>query len=111
MTDKLNLSDDALVILTSIFKFGPKASLKVGGQGAQSRLSERGRKALTELVEHGLLSAEEYNQYGKMIYQGTDKLGEAINNKRFKFMSLKDMEQKGRWSMTEKNPDYQPDGK
>ena len=100
---KDNLSDDARVISTSLFRFGAKASIKVGGQGAKSKLTERAKNALAELIKEGYVTANPFNEVGRMEYQGTDKLAEALENKSIKYMSQKDMETKGKWSLTQPN--------
>lgn len=92
------LSMDARVLLSVYFAIGEKTTLRVGGKGAQSVLSDRADKAMHELVEGGYVTAKLYNSFGRMEYVGTEKcVGQRL--------SFKDMEEHGRWSATKPNPD------
>lgn len=88
------LSFDARVIAQSVFGFGDKSTLRVGGIGAQHILTERSEAAINELVEAGYLEARTYNDYGRMEYQGTDRLSEIPK------LSFEEMEEHGRFSLT-----------
>jgi hypothetical protein len=92
-----DLSMDALVLLSSWFGFGPKTSVKVGGEGAQSVLTSRAKTAIDELVAAGYVTANEFNRFGRMEYVGTSKC-------EGKKLSSAKMEKFGRWSPTEPNP-------
>lgn len=95
------LSMDARVLVSTFFGFGPKTSLKIGGKGAKSVLSERAEVAMQELVAAGYVTAAEFNQYGRMEYVGTDKCQGAK-------LSMAAIEEHGRWSATMPNPEATP---
>lgn len=95
MSDTLSM--DARVLISSWFGFGPKTSVRVGGDGAQSVLTSRAKVAIDELVAGGYVTAKEFNRFGRMEYVGTEKCqGQKL--------SMTKMEQYGRWSATEPNP-------
>jgi len=98
MAKQSELSMDARVLVSCFFGFGPKTSLKIGGKGAKSVLSDRAAVAMKELIAGGYVTASEFNQYGKMEYVGTDKCQAAK-------LSMAAMEEHGRWSATMPNPE------
>lgn len=91
------LSMDARVLLTSWFGWGPKTSVKVGGEGAQSVMTARAHAAMKELVDGGYVTASEFNRFGRMEYVGTEKCTGLK-------LSMAQMSKHGRWSPTEPNP-------
>jgi hypothetical protein len=93
-----DLSMDARVLMTAWFLNGEKCTVEVGGRYAQSRLTARAQKAIDELVERGFVTAEPFNDTGRMKYTGTGK--------RWPRLTIKLMEQHGHWSQTEPNPGY-----
>lgn len=97
LTKESGLSDDARVLVKAWFSYGEKTTVTVGGEGARSVLSERGRRAVDELVAGGYVTATEFNKYGRMQYQGTDKC-------RSVKITLKEMDALGKWSPTMPNP-------
>lgn len=92
------ISMDARVLITAFFGYGGKTSLKIGGVGCQSILSDRASAAMDELVSAGLVTAEKYNDYGRMLYTGTDACRDLK-------LSMSKMEKFGGWSATIPNPD------
>lgn len=95
MTNEVSM--DAKVLASSWFGFGPKTSVKVGGEGAQSVMTERAQAAMKELVDGGYVIAKPFNQFGRMEYLGTERCA-ALK------LSMAKMEKYGRWSPTEPNP-------
>lgn len=91
------LSMDARVLITTFFANGTKNSLRIGGEGAQSVLSDRAAVAMEELVIGGYVTASEFNRFGRMEYVGTDK----CHAERLSFSQI---EEHGRWSATKPNP-------
>ncbi len=100
---KVELSDDARVVASAWFGWGPKTSVKVGGEGAQSVLSARGKAAVDELVAGGYVTASEFNHFGRMEYVGTAKILEPGVK-----LSPARMGELGGWSPTEPNPAAKP---
>lgn len=94
---KSDISMDARVLITGWFAWGDKTSVKIGGEGAQSVLSDRAEPAMQELISKGLVTAHKFNNYGRMQYVGTPECA-ALK------LSQKDMEKHGRWSATKPNP-------
>lgn len=94
MTDKNTVSMDARVLASSWFGFGPKTSVKVGGEGSKSVMTARAEAAMKELVDGGYVVASVFNQFGRMEYVGTEKC-EGLK------LSNSQMEKHGRWSPTE----------
>lgn len=94
---KQGLSMDARVIITTFFANGTKNSLRIGGEGAQSVLSDRAEVAMEELVSGGYVKASEFNRFGRMEYVGTDKCPGAR-------LSFAEIEEHGRWGATKPNP-------
>lgn len=90
------LSNDAKVILKSYFLMGENTTLRVGGEGAQSRLTQRALAAMNELIVGGYVTAKPFNDVGRMEYQGTEKAKEVK-------VSLKFMLEFAKWSATEPN--------
>jgi len=103
MADKVKLSTDARVLMSSWFRAGHKTKVEVGGAKAKSRLTERAKAALTELEERGYITSRAVNDDGRMEFQGTDK--------RCVPLSLDEMEIHGAWSPTEPNPEASPEAK
>lgn len=98
MESVVDLSTDAQALVKAWFPYGPKASVKIGGEGCKSILSERGAAAIEELIAKGYVTAEPFNRFGRMLYTGTDKCSEVR-------MTLEDMELHGGFSPTMPNPD------
>ena len=92
------LSMDARIVAKTYFGFGEKTTVRIGGEGAQSIMSERGSAAMQELINGGYVSATEFNRYGRMEYRGTEKLNGLPR------LSMKDIEAHGKWSFTMPNP-------
>lgn len=92
------LSMDAQVLVTAWFAWGDKTSVKIGGVGSQSILSDRARIAMDELVAKGFVTAHQFNRYGRMEYIGTDKCPGMK-------LSQAQMEKHGKWSPTMPNPE------
>lgn len=92
------LSMDARVLLTAWFGFGSKTSVKVGGEGAKSVMTQRAETAMSELIDAGYVTAKRFNQFGRMEYTGTDKCNGAK-------LSMANMNKHGRWSPTQPNPE------
>lgn len=88
------LSFDARVIAQSVFGFGDKSTLRIGGIGAKHILTERSEAAINELVDAGYLEARRYNDYGRMEYQGVDRLSEIPK------LSFEEMDKYGQFSLT-----------
>ncbi|SFB52532.1 hypothetical protein SAMN03159496_04660 [Rhizobium sp. NFR07] len=93
----IKLSIDARALMTTFFAHGEKSSLKIGGEGAQSVLSDRASSAMDELVEGGFVTASLFNSSGRMEYIGTSKCSGMK-------LTLHEMERHGRWSATKPNP-------
>jgi hypothetical protein len=91
------LSIDAQVLLSAWFSFGPKTTVRVGGEGAKSVLTNRGKVAIDELISGGYVTANEFNHFGRMEYVGSEK---CVGRR----LSMAKMEKYGRWSPTEPNP-------
>lgn len=92
------LSMDARVLVSTWFAWGEKTSVKIGGKGAQSVLSDRAEAAMRELVEKGYVEAMLFNNYGRMEYVGTEKCRDSR-------LSAAKMTKYGRWSATKPNPE------
>jgi len=90
------LSNDAKVLLKSYFQMGQNTTLRIGGEGSQSRFSQRALTAMQELIDGGYVTAAPFNDVGRMEYKGTDKAHEVK-------LSMKFMQEFGRWSPTEPN--------
>lgn len=98
MANEDELSNDARALIAAWFPYGPKASVKIGGEGCKSILSERGAAAIEELVAKGFVVAEQFNRFGRMLYTGTEKcLGVRV--------SFEEIEAIGGFSPTMPNPD------
>jgi len=92
------LSMDARMLIGAFFSGGEKHSLKIGGEGAQSVLSDRAAVAMDELIAGGYVRAEEFNQYGRMLYTGTEKcVGQRP--------SMDEVEMHGGFTATKPNPE------
>jgi len=96
----LALSTDAQALLAGHWAMGKGATLTM--QNQKSRLSERGRAAITELVEAGILSDEKaLDGYAESrIYRLTVK-GSAMEFRK----PLKWMEEYGKFSIVERIDD------
>jgi hypothetical protein len=94
--DHNHLSEDALVLCYTYFRYGSTSSLKIGGLGAQSTFSERGSIAMQELVEKGFIVGSLFNGYGRLEFIGTERAHEAAMGLSFAFMK-----QHSQWSATE----------
>lgn len=103
MADKVKLSTDARVLMSSWFRSGHKTKVEVGGAKAKSRLTERAKAALTELEGHGFIASRQVRDDGRMEFQGTDI--------RCTPLSIEEMERHGAWSPTEPNPEAPPEAK
>lgn len=91
------LSMDARVLITTFFFNGDRSTLRIGGEGAQSVLSDRAAVAMEELVIGGYVTASEFNRFGRMEYVGTGKC-QGVR------LSFAEIEEHGRWSATKPNP-------
>lgn len=95
----MGLSIDAKVVGTSFFPREGQ-SLVIGGDGANSILSDRANDAINELITAGYVSAEPYNNVGKIRYKA---------RKDFDFLlTFEEMDIHGRWSATVTNPKLRP---
>lgn len=88
------LSIDARVIAQSVFGFGEKSTLRVGGTRSENVLTDRSLTAINELIEHGFVQPRPFNDYGRIEYQGTAKLSQIPK------LSFAEMETHGQFSLT-----------
>ncbi|WP_156421386.1 hypothetical protein [Aureimonas sp. AU40] len=95
MIDELSM--DARIVLKSWFGWGPKTTVTVGGQDAQSVLTDRGKAAVDELIAAGFITAEPVLHHpGRMSYRGTSKTQPRLTEA--------EMREHGKWSATGPNP-------
>jgi hypothetical protein len=96
----LALSNDAQAVLAGHFMFGTSNTLQIGN--IESRLNERGEKAMQELIDAGLLqesNTEDGNDRGR-IYRLTEKCANLSYRKSLDWMS-----EHGKFSVMEKIPE------
>ncbi|KAB0571241.1 hypothetical protein [Brucella pituitosa] len=96
------LSTDARVIAQSVFGFGGKSMLRAGGSGSENVLTNRSLAAINELIEAGYVQSRPYNDYGRIEYQGTEKLYQIPK------LTFAEMETHGRFSLTRPTQEVEP---
>lgn len=72
MGNKYPISNDAAVLVKSIFQMSNEITLSYGGPGATMQPSLRTRAALVELEAHGYI-IKHVNQAGRITWQKTPK--------------------------------------
>lgn len=99
MTRTHELSNDARVLIMAWFWHGVKTRVNIGGKDAENVLSDRAEAAMRELIDKGYVTAEKFNERGRMTYIGTAKANDSSVR-----LSLKDLDKYGAWSATMPNP-------
>lgn len=96
---KLNhLTDDEKCVLSVINGIMGPTSLAVGGEYAESVLCQRAALAMLSLIGRGLITAQIFNNTGRVVYRPTE-LAAPLKGK----VSVTFLEKHGRWSITEPN--------